>query len=1245
MEVECFPLFFYCITRRVNKQIKIYTMKRFFYLSACMMVIALCGCTQDVEVIVSQPSVPDGAIAININGSISQEYTTRVDDGGFCDGDQIGLYGVNYTDKNATQGVLVNSGNQVDNARYTYDEKSMTWTSSGSVYYKDAETNIDLYAYYPYSNPLSVGAYKFEVAQDQSGENAVDGYGQSDFLWAYAENVTPSSNAIKLRFSHRLACVNVVLNEGSGFDAGEWDALDKGVLVMSTTRTADIDLSTGVATATGEASLEGIVMKDGAEGFRAIVVPQSVDAGKALLDITVDGITRRFKTDAVTNYEAGKQTKYTLKVNKKSPSGEFELELAATEIIDWVADLDTHGGEARQYYVVHCEEPGTLEARIKAAGKDAAKIKNLKVSGKIALSDFEFMRNQMTILSAINLKECEIVGDNCKWYWYGTIDGVSKYVYFTTDMPTSWEEAKRLVEERFPNSEISHSSWGANSNYGVGANEIPDYAFDGKSSLVYFVFPEYVTKIGHSAFYGTLLSGALIIPDDVVEIGDHAFYSTNITSLQLPHNLKVLGNNVFDQCYSLSGTLSLPESLESIGDSCFKDCSMLSGTLTLPHKLKEIPNYCFKNCLMLTGDLVVPENVTIIGDQVFWDVNFNGTLTLPQGLKEIGEWAFYSCSFQGELFIPSEVKRITDMAFQNCDFSSIVFAENSELVSIGKSVFSGNKRLSESIVLPEGLMTIGADAFMGCSNLPEITIPKSVTTIGNNAFMNCYYLSKITCEAVTPPVCGSGAFDGVAKDNFTLEVPEQSVVKYQTAAGWSDFRRIAAHYDFSISRSLMRALNSEYSRELLLRVPAGQAWSVESCPEWVTVTPSEGVGKTDVVVTISAMEDAEVGTFETAIGNNSNGSVNYETNSGRGGEVVFLLNDKDYRSTLKVEQYDCDNYDGEVIVNQTATQGDGVNIVFMGDCFDARDIAHGSYLAGINEAIDHYFAIEPYKTYRDHFNVYTIVGVSPDSGMGTVNTIKDAKFGSQYSLEGISPDTQTTFEYAMLAETVNEGNLNESLVVMVENTSDYGGICYMWGDGSAIAICPMSADAYPFDFRGIVQHEAGGHGFAKLADEYIYHNAFIQTCTCPCCSHLDEFRRGKALGWYRNLSESGDMKSVEWAHLIYHPDYSNIVDMYEGGYFHTRGIYRSEATSCMNNNIPYYSAISRQEMVERIMRYGGLEFDINDFYARDVRDASNNTRAAFNPIESSLVVSNSGAGKQMPPKYMGDKPQLKNSNK
>ena len=515
-------------------------------------------------------------------------------------------------------------------------------------------------------------------------------------------------------------------------------------------------------------------------------------------------------------------------------------------------------------------------------------------------------------------------------------------------------------------------------------------------------------------------------------------------------------------------------------------------------------------------------------------------------------------------------------------------------------------------------------------------IPSTVTTIGNGAFGGCYYLTKLQCDATMPPVVGSGAFDGVGKENLTLEVPEQSVALYQTATGWSDFNRISAYYDFSIARKHIRTLNAAYSKSYLLRVPSGEAWQVESKPEWVTVTPASGVGRTEVTVSVSEMpRTSDTFTFEVM---DTWGNWKSETHTGRAGEIVFLLESKDRRVKMDVQQYDYDYSDGEVMTNQTATVGGGVNIVFMGDCFDARDIATGSYLNGINEAIGYYFAIEPYKSYKEYFNIYTVFGMSDDSGMGTVNTVKNAKFGSQYSLEGIAPDTEATYAYAMKAATVDEGNLNRTLVVMVENTEDYGGICYMWGDGSAIAVCPMSRDAYPYDFRGIVQHEAGGHGFAKLADEYIYHNAFIQSCTCPCCDHLDTFNEAKALGWYRNLSTNADYHTVEWAHLFAHPDYTNVVDMYEGGYYHSRGIYRSEANSCMNNNVPYYSAIQRQEMVERIKRYAGEEFSIEDFYANDVRDASNNDFVTRTLVEKASAGQAASAQKQLPPKFMGDSP-------
>ena len=1177
----------------------------------------------------------EGAPQIRIDGAINQIYTTRVDDGGFCDGDQIGLFGVNYSEDNTVAGTLVDKGNQVDNARYTYDEANRSWNSSGSIYYKDTNTNIDLYAYYPYGGIDSVNGYNFEVAQDQSGNTITDGYSQSDFLWGKTENVVPSQDKVKIKFNHILACANVLLIEGNGFAEGEFAELEKGVLVMNTTRTAEIDLSTGIATPAGKAASEGIVMKSNAEGFRAIVVPQSVEASVALFSITVDGISYRYKSSDAFTYEAGKQSKFTIKINKKEHSGTYEFVLTDTEIVDWVADLDSHGGEARQYYVVHLDEAGALEEKILADKKNPAKIKNLKVSGKINAADFYFMRDKMDILQSINLKEAQIV--DWIWRWWGYIDEEWKDLYITTEYPDSWEDAVAQVQAKYPNASIDHYGHSRNENCGKGNDAIPEYAFRDKSTLVNFVFPEKVTKIGASAFNGcSLLAGALIIPDDVVEICDDAFNScSNITSLSLPPHLEKIGIQAFINCSALSGNLGLPSSLTYIEGGAFQNCSGFTGPLVLPDNLEYLGAQAFYWCSGFTGDIVIPTSLTKIYWQTFYQCSgLNGRLVLHDGITEIGNEAFGGCSFQGELKLPANLLKIPGGCFANCQFSSIAEFPKG-LIEIGNNAFAGNWRLMGTLELPDELVALGENAFWGCSTLEGVVLPAELAILKSSVFRNCYYLNKIVCKAIEPPYVQSGAFDGVAKDNFAVEVPEQSVNRYQNSSGWNEFKRIVAHHDFTISRRLMRTLNAEHTREFVLRAPSGFAWSVESMPEWVTVTPSSGVGKTEVTVTVAEMTAAEVGEFE--INTGSYNDPQYENNRGRAGEIVFLLDGKDYRATMKVEQYDYQYGDGDVIANQTATKGGGVNLVFMGDCFDARDIARGSYINGINEAIGYYFDIEPYKTYREYFNVYTVFGMSNDSGMGTVNTIRDAKFGSQYSLAGITPNHGTTYEYAMKATTVNEDNIGQTLVVMIENTTEYGGICYMWSDGSAIACCPMSDDAFPYDFRGIVQHEAGGHGFAKLADEYIYTNAFISACVCPN-PHLLDFYAGKSLGWYRNLEDTGDMDQVGWSHLIFHPTYSNIVDVYEGGYFHTRGIFRSEPNSCMNNNIPYFSAISRQEAVERIMRYAGEKFDINDFYAKDVLDTYGNQTGSTRVASEPNAITLTGAGKQMPPKFMGESP-------
>ncbi len=147
-----------------------------------------------------------------------------------------------------------------------------------------------------------------------------------------------------------------------------------------------------------------------------------------------------------------------------------------------------------------------------------------------------------------------------------------------------------------------------------------------------------------------------------------------------------------------------------------------------------------------------------------------------------------------------------------------------------------------------------------------------------------------------------------------------------------------------------------------------------------------------------------------------------------------------------------------------------------------------------------------------------------------------------------------------------------------------------------------STNAYPFDARGLVQHEAGGHGFGWLADEYIYHNDFIQKCDCPCCKHVPQLLEHQGWGYGLNVSLNGKYKEVPWTHLIFNPSYGDIVDVYEGAYFHGRGVYRSEYNSCMNNNVPYYSSWSRQLIVQRIMKLAGEQFSLDNFYAKDKRD-------------------------------------------
>ena len=1094
---------------------------------------------------------------IQLSGDIDQLAVTRVNDNGFCNGDVMGVYIVDYEGNNP--GTLKVSGNRGDNVRHTFDEPNYKWSSAYDLYWKDKHTHIDVYGYYPFANPESIEDYQFEVQKDQStttAEGEMGGYEASDFLWGKVSDVAPTTSVIRLPLAHRMSNARVTLIQGSGFADGEWANTKKIVLTANVARKASINLSTGEIKAAGSAESTMTIPSRVNDEWRTIVVPQTVAAGTTLFSITIGGVPYKFTKNEALTYVAGKMMNFGIKVDKQAGSGAYKLTLVSESITPWENDLVSHDATAKEYVVIN-STPGGLKKAITAANKDYTKIKNLKITGEINAQDFYFMRDSMEYLAALNLKEVIIRGGQ------QTLTG------------------------------------GSPGDYPYNDYEMPYEALYGKKSLNLIVLPDKLTKIGIAAFGECQnLTGSINIPEGVTEIEVGAFFNCRALSgsISLPSTLKYIGRGydrwwyggVFTYC-GFNSQLVLPNNLEKILGNAFEGCEGLYGELRLPEKLNELGDNVFRDCRNLSGSLSIPQDLHKIPNNAFeYCGSFNGTLTFHDGITSIGEYAFRGTHFKGEISLPKNLVVIQNYAFAGCDFSGELNLPKT-LRSIGRKAFGDLEgdgscwRLMGTIEFPEGLQSIGEQAFVNCRSIEGLVFPESMETIQNNAFNGCYGISSIVCKSDMPANVLNGAFDGVAKDNFTLEVPESAIAQYQSANGWKDFKRIAAHHELVCRPSVACALSTEHKQKLVIN--AEGEWEVASKPDWCEVSPASGNKKTEVTLTIKGM------------------SKNADS---RDGKVVFRLKDKDYTHECSVSQYGYEYGEDEWITLQKATKGNkgGINIVLLGDGFNAKDIASGGYLKNIKQEVEYFFGIEPYKTYRDYFNVYTAIPLSTESGVGTVNTIRYNRFNTTFTGGvGLKADYDEVFSYALGAPTVNKGNLNQTLIIIVPNSTDYGGICQMWEDGSAIAFCPQSTYGYPLDTRGVIQHEAGGHGFGKLGDEYIYHNAFIDFCDCTCCGHVLEFNGAKSLGWYDNLELTGKMHSVGWSHLIFDDRYSDIVDIYEGGYMHNRGVFRSEPNSCMNNDIPYYSTISRESIVKRIKAYAGETYSFEDFVKNDKRDA------------------------------------------
>ncbi|MBO4561065.1 MAG: leucine-rich repeat domain-containing protein [Bacteroidaceae bacterium] len=261
-----------------------------------------------------------------------------------------------------------------------------------------------------------------------------------------------------------------------------------------------------------------------------------------------------------------------------------------------------------------------------------------------------------------------------------------------------------------------------------------------------------VTTVGKSAFSGcNSYLKSIVIPESINKIDDQAFYDCfSLTSVNIPLGVTYLGNQAFYGCYhAIPSNLVLPEGLTYIGHGAFFDCWSLES-ITIP---STVDSYGGDRFNPIFGRCVRLKNIYIkspyIGDN-FRDVFLSGYIEVDvdtinsgystiNGINYVGNYQYVKPSI---VELPEGMTIIQNNAFSgNASLKSINIPKSVEIIET--QAFSSCTSLEDTIVIPDNVISIGNEAFWGCSKVPYIKIGKGVQSIGGGAFQNCSSLKSI----------------------------------------------------------------------------------------------------------------------------------------------------------------------------------------------------------------------------------------------------------------------------------------------------------------------------------------------------------------------------------------------------------------------------------------------------------------------------------------------------------------------
>lgn len=263
------------------------------------------------------------------------------------------------------------------------------------------------------------------------------------------------------------------------------------------------------------------------------------------------------------------------------------------------------------------------------------------------------------------------------------------------------------------------------------------------------------------------------------------------------------------------------------------------------------------------------------------------------------------------------------------------------------------------------------------------------------------------------------------------------------------------------------------------------------------------------------------------------------------------------------------------------------NIVILGDGYQKKDLAvGGKFERSAKSVMDSFFAIEPYKTFKDRFNVYMVTYQSNDEGtdIRSSSITKDTYFNSYCQGGGNTAayvdGTDKVINAVKAAVGSGDAQYYRSIAILLINTDEQAGstgypyreMTSGWPNGYAsFSIAVLAANSS--GTNGLVKHEAGGHAFGRLADEY------YSGSNTASSSNKNDLSNWHKKGWYWNVNPTNSGNY----YMFTNSSYSSEVGFIEGAWGYAYGIYRPTQGGMMQSNTGVFNAPSRHAIYHRII--------------------------------------------------------------